>query len=219
MVVICGTGTGVGKTVASAVLACGLKGSYWKPIQTGRRKDSDKIKKWVPECICYEERYLLKAPTSPHYAASAEGITLASEDFFIPNHLGPLIIELAGGALVPLNDRELLIDIFIEKKCPFILVSRHYIGSINHTLLTLEALKKRGAALIGVIFVGNDRQQAEEAIERRISLPVIGKIPQHLRITKKTIWRTQKLWQPSLSKISRRFGIPSPKKSQPLCVQ
>ncbi|NGX45847.1 MAG: ATP-dependent dethiobiotin synthetase BioD 1 [Chlamydiae bacterium] len=214
MIVVCGIGTGVGKTAVSAILAGGLNGAYWKPIQTGRRKDSDQIKKWVPGCICYEERYLLKTPASPHFAGSVEGIALKGEEFRIPAHPGPLIIELAGGALVPLNDEEFLIDTFIQKKCAFVLTSRHYIGTINHTLLTVEALKGRGANLLGLVFIGTDRQLAEKTIIAHTGLPVVGRIPTYLRITKKIIWSTQKLWQPSLDKINSQFGTPFPKKKK-----
>ncbi len=190
--VICGIGTGVGKTLISAIVASALDGTYWKPVQTGKKKDRDQIQKWAPHLTCIKERYCFQTPASPRYASLVENVTMSGSDFSLPN-ADPLIIELVGGALVPINEHELLIDPFIKQECLFAVVSRNYLGSINHTLLTIEALQARGANLLGLFFTGTDRHGSQEILLKKSQLPLLGAVRYHHFITKKTIRRYQKL--------------------------
>jgi dethiobiotin synthetase len=173
---ICGIGTDVGKTLVSAILVEALKAHYWKPVQAGHLESSDSktVKNLVPNTHCYPETYLLKHPLSPHLAAALEGIELQRDQFQIPSPPCPLVIESTGGILVPLNHNVLLIDLFMEWECEWILVSRHYVGSINHSLLTIEALQKRKIKLRGIIFNGTNQPFTEDVVLSYSGLSCLG---------------------------------------------
>jgi dethiobiotin synthetase len=179
--IITGIGTDVGKTVASAIIAQALGASYWKPVQAGdlHYSDSMKVDQWTDEQVSVlPERFLLKQPMSPHAAADIDGISIGLDDFRIPQVDGHLIIEGAGGLMVPLNTKGLLyIDLFEHWKIPVILISRHYLGSINHTLLSVEALKSRNIPIEGIFFVGHENQATESIILKVTGLKMIGRIP------------------------------------------
>lgn len=158
---ITGTGTGIGKTVVSAIIAEALQADYWKPVQAGYDEGTDS--EWMTSVLSngrskvYPEVYRLKLPASPHLAAKDEGRTISSEKIFsaYAQHLVPgrrLIIEGAGGLLVPLNEHELVIDLIRKLNAKVILVSRNYLGSINHSLLTANLCRQKGIRVMGWVF-------------------------------------------------------------------
>ena len=179
---ITGIGTDVGKTVASAIVVEALQADYWKPIQAGDLDFSDTHK--VKSLICHTERsrsaqfypnaYALNTPASPHYAAQLDGIVIDLKKITEPKTDNHLVIEGAGGILVPLNDSDCIIDL-IQKDYKVIVVSRHYLGSINHTLLTIEALKNRKISVAGVIFSGDENKATEEIILKKSGAKFIGR--------------------------------------------
>lgn len=203
--IVAGIGTGVGKTVVSAILTTYLQGEYWKPIQCGDEEDSDTalIKKLIDTAICsiHEPAYSLKAPLSPHHAARLENISIHLEKIRPPQTTRPLIIESAGGIFVPLTTKILSFDVFKTWNIPWIVVSRHYLGSINHTLLTLDALKRNNISIGGVIFNGLPNPDSESAILEFSQVPVLGRLLPESSINPETIQRYAKLWQPHLSQI------------------
>src|SRR5690606_25618839 len=144
---VTGIHTGTGKTVASAILCKALAADYWKPIQAGdtHQTDSDNVRSLVDDSsfIIHPEAYLLPYPLSPDISARKAGITINLDNINIPHTRNNLVIEGAGGLMVPLNDKHLLIDLISKLEAEVILVSRHYLGSINHTLLSIEALINR----------------------------------------------------------------------------
>jgi len=179
--VICGIGTDVGKTVASAIIAQALEAAYWKPVQAGdlHFSDSIKVNQWTDDKVkVLPERYLLNEPMSPHAAAKIDGISIQADDFQIPEVAGNLVIEGAGGLMVPVNSEGLLyIDLFQKWNLPVILISRHYLGSINHTLLSAEALKSRNITVEGIVFIGEENSATESIIMQVTGLNMIGRIP------------------------------------------
>lgn len=179
--IISGIGTDVGKTVASAIIAQALEATYWKPVQAGDLQftDSIKVDQWTDDKVTVlPERYRLNAPMSPHAAAEIDGVAIKKTDFEVPDVTGNLIIEGAGGLMVPVNSEGLLyIDLFVSWKLPVILISRHYLGSINHTLLSAEALKSRNIPIAGVVFVGDQNEATESIILKVTGIPLIGRIP------------------------------------------
>lgn len=177
--VITGIGTEVGKTVVSAIVSEALRAHYWKPVQAGDLdfSDSMKVAAWTDNVKVLEERYRLKTPMSPHAAAEIDGIAIESHDFDVPE-VSPLIIEGAGGLMVPLNQMGLTyLDVFQKWNLPVILVSRHYLGSINHTLMSVELLKSRGVPIKGIVFVGDEHPTSESIILKSAGLPMIIRIP------------------------------------------
>ena len=177
--VITGIGTEVGKTVVSAVISEALRASYWKPVQAGDLdfSDSMKIDAWTENVTVLEEQYRLQTPMSPHAAADIDGIMIASHNFQVPE-VDPLVIEGAGGLMVPLNDSGLTyLDVFQKWKLPVILVSRHYLGSINHTLMSIELLKGRDIPIKGIVFVGDEHPTTESIILKSTGVPMLVRIP------------------------------------------
>jgi dethiobiotin synthetase len=176
---ITGIGTDVGKTVASAITVQALEADYWKPIQAGDldHSDTDKVKALVSnkKSQFHPNAYALNTPASPHYAASLDGIVLDIKKIQEPITANHLVIEGAGGILVPLNDTDSIIDL-IQKDHKVVVVSRHYLGSINHTLLTFEALKNRNIAVAGIIFSGDENQATESIILKKTKVNCIGRI-------------------------------------------
>jgi len=176
---ITGIGTDVGKTVASAITVQALEADYWKPIQAGDldHSDTDKVKALVSnkKSQFHPNAYALNTPASPHYAASLDGIVLDIKKIQEPITANHLVIEGAGGILVPLNDTDSIIDL-IQKDYKVVVVSRHYLGSINHTLLTFEALKNRNIAVAGIIFSGDENQATESIILKKTKVNCIGRI-------------------------------------------
>ena len=182
---ITGIGTDVGKTIASAIVTQALEADYWKPIQAGDidHSDSHKISNYIS---CHTERsrgatrihpnaYCLNTPASPHYAAAIDGITIDLKKIKEPVTKNHLVIEGAGGVLVPLNDTDCIIDL-IQPDYKVIIVSRHYLGSINHSLMTFEVLKSRNIPVAGIIFSGDENKATEEIILSKTKANFIGRI-------------------------------------------
>lgn len=184
---ITGIGTDVGKSIISSILVEAFKADYWKPIQTGD-KDTDWVASLLShQAVIHPSTYTFKIPASPHYAAANEGIQVNPELFEIPKTENHLIIEGAGGAMVPLNDSFLVIDLIEKMKLPVILVSRHYLGSINHTLLTIKALKSRNISILGIVINGNKQTASETAIESFGEIKIIESINEEPIINKEII--------------------------------
>ncbi len=182
-IIITGIGTSIGKTVVSAIITQALGASYWKPIQAGFENgtDAQTVERLTKgEVIIFPEAYILKMPASPHIAADAENIhinieTLQKRYFEIESN-NLLVIEGAGGLLVPLNKQETVADLIQALNAIVILVSRNYLGSINHSLLTAAVCKSRGITVAGWIFT-DTYLNYEEDIVRRTEIPLIGSIP------------------------------------------
>lgn len=176
---ITGIGTDVGKTIASTIVVQALEADYWKPIQAGdlHYSDTDKVKALVSNSKSqfYPNAYALNTPASPHHAAALGGIVLDVKKIKEPSTTNHLVIEGAGGILVPLNDTDSIIDL-IQNDYKVIVVSRHYLGSINHTLLTFEALKNKKIEVAGIIFSGDENQATESIILKRTKVKCIGRI-------------------------------------------
>lgn len=178
--VITGIGTDVGKTVVSSIISESLKATYWKPIQAGDLNNSDSIKvdRYTENVTVLPEAFLLSQPMSPHAAAERDGVKIKLEDLKAPKVEGNLIIEGAGGILVPVNSDGLTFADLIEYwKIPAIVVSRHYLGSINHTLMTIEVLRKRGVDIAGIVFVGDENKPTEEIILKSTGVKMMARIP------------------------------------------
>lgn len=178
---VTGIGTGIGKTIISAILVEKLKADYWKPIQSGDLDDSDtmKVKSLVTNAssVFHPEAYRLTQPYSPHKSAAMDGITIDPQKIILPQTERPLIIEGAGGLMVPLNDTFLMIDLVKQLDAEIILVSQNYLGSINHTLLSVDALKQRDIPVKGIIFNGPPDIDSEQFILGYSKLPLLGHIP------------------------------------------
>ena len=178
---ITGISTDVGKTIASAIITEALEADYWKPIQAGDLNDSDshKIQRYISndKSVIHENSYKLNTPASPHLAAELDGITIDLKNIIEPKTDNHLVIEGAGGVFVPLNDTDFVLDL-IQPDYKVIVVSRHYLGSINHTLLTIEALKSRKLKIAGIIFSGDKNESSEAIILNKTGVKCIGRIEQ-----------------------------------------
>ena len=176
---VTGIDTDSGKTIVSAILAQKLKADYWKPIQAGQPTDSDTVRSLVSkDTLVHPEGLILKAPMSPHAAARLEGVEVAIDQIRQPIcHNDNLIIEGAGGIMVPLNDHEFVIDLAKKFDAEVILVSRNYLGSINHTLLSINYLQQNDFPVKGIIFNGELNTASEEFILKHSGLPCLGRIP------------------------------------------
>ncbi|RIV27873.1 dethiobiotin synthase [Fibrisoma montanum] len=185
--IIAGIGTEIGKTVTSAVLVEALQADYWKPVQSGALEDSDTetVKRLIRNTRSqfHPEAYRLREPLSPHAAAAIDGVTIDMNTIRLPQTDNALIVELAGGLMVPLNDRDLNIDLVQQLGLPVVLVSRNYLGSINHTLLSVEACRNRNIDLVGLLFNGPTVPATETFILNYTNLPCLGRIGQEPAIT------------------------------------
>ena len=188
---VSGIGTEIGKTISSAVLVEALKADYWKPIQAGELENSDtqKVKRLISNTKSqfHQEIYRLKEAMSPHAAAQREGIEIQLTQCQAPSTENTLIIEGAGGLLVPLNNTDCIIDLIPHFNAETILISQHYLGSINHTLLSVESLQKRGLSIKGILFNGKENKETEQIILSKTGLPSLGRIPTLKSINKDTI--------------------------------
>ena len=178
---VTGTDTDVGKTVVSAWLVAQLGACYWKPVQAGNHPetDSDIVRRLsgVPEKRILAEAYVLPEPIAPHEAAQRAGVSIDLARLVPPSCDRPLVVEGAGGLLVPLNDRAFVADLASELHLPIILVARSTLGTINHTLLSLEAIRRRGLHLAGVVVNGPETPHNRAAIERYGRVEIIAEIP------------------------------------------
>ena len=176
---ITGIGTDVGKTIASAIITEALEADYWKPIQAGDldNSDSHKVKKYISNAktTFHNNSYALNTPASPHLAANIDNVVINVENIKVPKTKNNLVIEGAGGLFVPLNEKDTIVDL-IQPDYKVIVVSRHYLGSINHTLLTIEALKNKNISIAGIIFNGDQNSATEEIILSKTNCKFLGRI-------------------------------------------
>ncbi|WP_310594402.1 dethiobiotin synthase [Flavobacterium sp.] len=201
---ITGISTDVGKTVASAIIVEALQADYWKPIQAGDlgHSDTHKVQSLITntQSQFHTNSYALQTPASPHLAAAKDGITIDLNQIKEPQTTNHLVIEGAGGILVPLNDTESVADI-IQPDYKVIVVSRHYLGSINHTLLTVEALQNRKIQVAGIIFSGEENTSSEQIILNRTGVICIGRIGEEPYFDTNVIVEYADLFRENLLKI------------------
>jgi len=188
---VSGIGTGVGKTLVAAMLTEKLKADYWKPVQAGNldNSDTDIVRTLVAnnKSFFHPETFRLTNPMSPHAAAEKDGIEIKLRNFIIPETINDLVIEGAGGLLVPLSNELLVIDLIQYLNAEVVLVSQNYLGSINHTLLSAEALKARNIKVKGIVFNGEPYPQGEDVILRHTGFRCLARIPQMKEISLESI--------------------------------
>ena len=164
-IVVTGTDTGIGKTVFSAALAGALNAFYWKPVQAGLDDETDRETvmrlSGLPEQRLVREVYRLKTPASPHLAARIDGVSIDPRKLALPETDRPLVIEGAGGLMVPLTESLTYVDVMARWNVPVVLCARTTLGTINHSLLSIEALRARGISLLGVAFIGDENEESE----------------------------------------------------------
>ncbi len=199
--VVTGIGTDVGKTVVSALLCEALGANYWKPVQTGASDQTDRarVQSLVSRDVhFFPEVYSLDQPISPHAAAALEGVYIEPAKLDIPVSRRPLIIEGAGGVHVPLNDRQTFLDLLQVWDISVIIVSKNYLGSINHTLMTIEVLQQRGIPIAGLVFNGSSTPLSERVIASYSKVPVLGYVPEVDRIDASFIKSHANAWKREL---------------------
>ncbi len=178
-VFVSGTDTEIGKTLACGILASGWNAHYWKPVQSGSSSptDSETMAQWINPASILPEQFVLTEPLSPNQSAERDGVEITLEDFKLPDVEGPLVVEGAGGLMVPLNGKSLMIDLASQLALPVVLVCRTSLGTINHTLLSIEMLKQRSIPLAGLIFSGKPHPENQRDISHFGKAPVIGVLP------------------------------------------
>ena len=188
---VTGIGTEVGKTIASSILVENLKADYWKPIQAGELENSDsiKVKNLISntKSVFHSESYKLKEPMSPHAAAERDNITIELLKIIPPKTDNHLVIEGAGGVFVPLNKEDCILDIIPKTNSEVVIVSRHYLGSINHTLLTIKALQDRNISIKGIIFSGDENKDTENIIIKMTGIKFLFRINEEIEFNKEII--------------------------------
>ncbi len=184
---VTGIDTDCGKTLVSSILCEALTYDYWKPIQAGLPKDSDTVRNLTTNIFIHPETYLLKTPASPHAAAKIDRIKINSKNISLPPSINGLIIEGAGGCLVPLNDTEFIIDLAPKFKAEIILVANLYLGSINHTLLTVHLLQSRNYRVKGLIFNGESNPESEKIIQQHSRLSCLLRVGKEAAITREVV--------------------------------
>jgi dethiobiotin synthetase len=198
---ITGIGTDVGKTLISAILTEALEADYWKPIQAGDigNGDAQKVENLISntKTIIHPSVYNLQTPASPHYAAQVDGVEIDLTKIIIPETHNDLIIEGAGGLLVPLNHKHTIADL-IKKDFKVIVVSRNYLGSINHTLLTLEVMKSRGIKPWAIIFNGEENQSSQDIILQKYPIKSLGRVGLIDTVNKQEVKNWAQLIKPNL---------------------
>ena len=182
-------GTNSGKTFISSILCEALEADYWKPIQAGLPKDSERVAQLVSntKTKIHSERHLLKTPASPHAAARLDGIQINLTDFKIPQTSNSLIIEGAGGCLVPINEKNFVVDLAEQFKTEIILVANLYLGSINHSLLTAFLLQQRKLKVKGIVFNGIPNDESERIILQHTQFKCLLKVNQETEVTKNEV--------------------------------
>lgn len=187
---VTGISTEVGKTIISAIITEALQADYWKPIQSGDLHNSDthKVKKLISntKTVFHKGAYDLQMPASPHLSAKLDNIEIEIDKIIRPKTENHLVIEGAGGLLVPLNEKHTIADLILPSD-KIILVSRHYLGSINHTLLTYEALKQRNLSIYGIIFSGKENNSSESIILEKTGIKYLGRVDEEPYFDKNVI--------------------------------
>ncbi|WBL22640.1 dethiobiotin synthase [Zunongwangia sp. HRR-M8] len=200
---ITGIDTEVGKTMISAIVTEALEADYWKPIQAGDLDNSDthKVERLISnkKTKFHKNAFALKTPMSPHAAAEIDGVVVSSKTMIRPETDNDLVVEGAGGLLVPISDSETIADL-IQPEDKVILVSRHYLGSINHTLLSIEALRSRGLDCFGIIYSGNETKTTEDIIQKMSGVPVIGRVEEEEEFTAEVIKKYADKFRENLKK-------------------
>jgi dethiobiotin synthetase len=180
-IIVTGTDTGVGKTIFAAALAGALHGSYWKPIQAGLQEETDRETvlrlSGLPEERVLIEAYRLKTPASPHLAAAIDGVAIDPQLLILPRTDGPLVVEGAGGLLTPLTREITYIDVIARWRASVVLCARTTLGTINHSLLSIEALRARGIAILGIAFIGDENAESERIITDLGRVQRLGRLP------------------------------------------
>ena len=194
--IICGTDTDVGKTLISSFFVRGLKSFYWKPIQSGIETETDsqiilRLSEIKKEKIL-KEAYIFKRPVSPHWAAEIDEKKIDINLLKLPPTDGSLIVETAGGVMVPITRNFLQIDQIKKWDLPVIIVCRSSLGTLNHTLLTIEALKKRNIKILGLIVNGKKHFDNPKTLQEFSKLPIIAEFPRISNVDKNNL---DKLWQ------------------------
>jgi dethiobiotin synthetase len=187
-IVVTGTDTGIGKTVFSAALTGALDGFYWKPIQAGLDEETDSqtvlrlsglaVQRVLPEA------YRLRTPASPHLAAELDGVTIEHDALLIPEKDRPLVVEGAGGLLVPLTRNATYLDLMARWRIPVVLCARTALGTINHSLLSIEALRARDVAMLGIAFIGEANVESEQIITEMGKVRRLGRLPHVAPLTR-----------------------------------
>lgn len=179
--IVTGTDTDIGKTVFAAGLAGALGAHYWKPVQAGVDPEGDRERvaalSGLPPAHILPEAYRLTTPASPHLAARIDGVEIALDRLVLPKVDGPLVVEGAGGLMVPVSDRMLMIDLFAHWGLPAILCARTGLGTINHSLLSLEALRARAIPIAGIVFIGEPHEENERIVPLLGKVPSLGRLP------------------------------------------
>ena len=198
---VTGISTEVGKTIASAILAEALGADYWKPVQAGdlQASDSHRLATLVDtdRSLIHPNSYALNTPISPHAAAALDGVQIDLSQIVPPKTKRDLVIEGAGGLLVPLNDTDTIFDL-IRPDYKVVLVSRHYLGSINHTLLSVEKLRQKGVS-IALVFSGDPHPSTEEIILKKTDAYFLGRIGEEPTFDRSTIKKYAEQWAPALA--------------------
>ena len=196
MLIVAGIGTGVGKTLVSAILTHLLGGAYWKPISCGTPCDAAIIKNLLlPSHTIYPPAYHFKAPLSPHLAAALEGREIQLEKIIPPKTSSPLIVETVGGIYTPLRSDTQALSFFQRLSAHWVLVSSHYLGSLNHTLLTLHALAAHKIPLKGILFNGEEDPENEALLQEAAGVPCLGSVRPESLINRARIEEYAKAWK------------------------
>ena len=186
--IVAGTDTGIGKTVFSAGLTRALAARYWKPVQSGLEGTTDtEMVASLSGAETLPELYRLNKPASPHLSAEDMGVEIHMEYLKLPDIDGFLVVEGAGGIMVPLNRRHLFLDLFAQWRAPIVLVARTSLGTINHTLLSLQALQHVGCAVVGVAFVGDAEPDVEQTITEMGGVQHLGRLPYLDNLSRETL--------------------------------
>lgn len=190
-IVVTGTDTGIGKTVFSAALAGALDAYYWKPVQAGVEEETDRDAVARLSGLSKErvlrEAYRLLTPASPHLAAKIDGVTIDPEALALPEVDRPLVIEGAGGLMVPLTASLTYIDVMAQWRVPVVLCARTTLGTINHSLLSVEALRARNVPLLGIAFIGDENIESETVIAGMGQVRRLGRLPHLASLTHETL--------------------------------
>jgi dethiobiotin synthetase len=209
--VVAGIGTDVGKTVVSAILCEALGSDYWKPVASGSDDvvlDDGVVRELITQGrgTVHPCTYTFKKSLSPHIAAKFEDVEISLDAFVPPHTENSLLIELAGGLAVPLNDRETNLDLIERLQLPVVVVSRHYLGSINHTLLSIEALQHRGVGVLGIICVGDELPDTERIIATLSKVPILGTIPLLAEVSRQSIRIASSGWDAVMDHAFQQLG-------------
>jgi dethiobiotin synthetase len=213
--IVAGIDTSVGKTLVSSILVELLAADYWKPIQTGSAWDSDSLR--VKELTqsdstkIHPEAYTFSAPCSPILASFIEGIEIDCAKICLPSTARPLIVEGCGGVACPISSKIMFLDMASEWNPIWIIVSRHYLGSLNHTFLTIELLKSRNQDIAGLIFNGHQESKNEQWLLQKVGLPLLGRIFPETHFSRSLVSWYANLWKTSLKEIVNAYGILLPR--------